>query len=87
MPDEDVWIFYRALSNLVRQHAGEQALRSALAQDEDYMRRIAAGHPRTPIIAEARQFFYELMTLGNDRPEHFTDEDWVQLKLIRDQWM
>jgi hypothetical protein len=87
LPDEDVWLFYRALSNLVRQHAGEQALRLALAQDEEYARRITAGQPRGPIALEARTFFYELMTLNNDKPNHFTEEDWMQLKLIREQWV
>ena len=86
LPDEDVWIFYRALSNLIRQHAGEQALRLALIKDDEYVQRASRGTPRGPIVAEARQFFYELMTLGHERPEHFTEEDWVQLKLIRDQW-
>jgi hypothetical protein len=87
LPDEDVWLFYRQLSNLVRAHAGEQALRLALVKDDEFARRVAAGHPKNPILTEARQFFYELMTLGNDRPNHFTEEDWMQLKLIRDQWI
>jgi hypothetical protein len=87
LPDEDVWVFYHALGNFVRQHAGEQALRFALAQDEDYAQRMSAGHPRQPILIEARTFFYELMTLTNDKPSHFTEEDWIQLKLIRDQWV
>ena len=87
LPDDDVWVFYRALGNLVRQHAGEQALRLALATDEEYTRRIAAGFARPPVLLEARQFFYELMTLGQDKPGHFTEEDWQQLKMIREQWM
>jgi hypothetical protein len=87
LPDEDVWVFYQALGNFVRQHAGEQALRLALAQDEEYARRLAAGHLKQQILIEARQFFYELMTLKNEKPAHFNEEDWMQLKLIRDQWV
>ena len=87
LPDEDVWVFYRQLSNLVRFHAGEAALKLASSKDDEFARRMASGHPKAPILAEARQFFYDLMTLGNDRPEHFTEEDWMQLKLIREQWV
>jgi len=32
LPDEDVWLFYRQLSNLVRQHAGEQAAEVGIQQ-------------------------------------------------------
>jgi hypothetical protein len=87
LPDEDVWLFYRQLSNLVRQYCGEQALRMASTRDDHYAQRLAEGHSRHAVVLEARQFFYDLMTLGNDRPGHFTEEDWIQLKLIRDQWV
>jgi hypothetical protein len=87
LPDDTVWMFYQQLSNLVRFHCGEQALRLASAQDDEYARRIIDGESRNQIVIEARHFFYELMTLGNDRPGHFTEDDWMQLKLIRDQWV
>jgi hypothetical protein len=87
LPDEDVWLFYQQLSNLVRQHAGEQALRLACSKDDYFANRLTAGFAKNAIITEARQFFHELMTLGNDRPSHFNEEDWVQLKLIREQWV
>jgi hypothetical protein len=86
LPDEDVWLFYQQLSNLVRQHAGERALRLASDKDDEFVRRISGGQPRAAILLEAKQFFYDLMTLGNEKPEHFNEEDWMQLKLIRDQW-
>ncbi len=87
LPDDSVWMFYQQLGNLVRFHCGEQALRLASAMDDDFARRLAGGDSRNQIVIEARTFFYELMTLGNDRPRHFTEDDWMQLKLIRDQWM
>jgi hypothetical protein len=87
LPDEDVWMFYRQLSNLVRAYAGEAALRLACSKDDEFVRRITGGQSKPQVLIEARQFFYELMTLGNVRPDHFTEEDWLQLKLIRDQWL
>jgi hypothetical protein len=87
LPDDDVWVFYQSLGNFVRQHAGEQALRLALSMDEEYAQRLAAGHLKQQILLEARTFFYELMTLNNEKPGHFLEEDWAQLKLIRDQWV
>jgi hypothetical protein len=87
LPDDEVWMFYQQLSNLVRFHCGEQALRLASAQDDEYARRLTTGESRNKLIGEARQFFYDLMTLGNEKPCHFTEDDWMQLKLIRDQWV
>jgi hypothetical protein len=87
LPDDDVWMFYRRLSDLVRCHAGEQALRVACKKDDEFARRLSTGESRNPILIEARQFFYELMTLNDDKPPHFNDEDWSQLKLIREQWV
>jgi hypothetical protein len=87
LPDDSVWLFYQQLRNLVRFHCGEQALRMACAEDEEYARRTAAGEPRVNIVADARHFFCQLTSLEDHRPAHFTEEDWVQLKLIRDQWV
>jgi hypothetical protein len=87
LPDDQIWMFYQQLSNLVRFHCGEQALRLASAQDDEYARSIDAGEPRAKVVSEARHFFYELMTLDNHKPSHFNEDDWMQLKLIRDQWI
>ena len=46
LPDDDVWIFYRELSNLVRRMAGEVALKLALAKDDDFAKRAATGTHR-----------------------------------------
>jgi hypothetical protein len=87
LPDEDVWLFYRQLSDLVRRYAGEQALRLASAKDDQFASRLAEGQSKNAIVLEARQFFYDLMTLGIVKPTHFNEEDWVQMKLIREQWV
>jgi hypothetical protein len=87
LPDDETWMFYQQLGNLVRYHCGEQALRLASRMDDEYARRLADGESRASIVADARQFFYDLMTLGEHKPSHFNEEDWGQLRLIRDQWM
>src|SRR5947207_48330 len=43
IPDEPVWIFYRSLANLVRQHAGQEALRLASKEDDLYAMRSKLG--------------------------------------------
>jgi hypothetical protein len=87
LPDDETWMFYQQLGNLVRYHCGEQALRLASRMDDEYARRLTAGEQRASIVADARHFFYDLMTLGEHKPTHFNEEDWGQLKLIRDQWI
>ena len=45
------------------------------------------GSVREQIESEAEVFFADLMGAGDHRPDWFSDEDWLQLKLIRDQWI
>ncbi|HVT90693.1 MAG TPA: hypothetical protein VHD56_17695 [Tepidisphaeraceae bacterium] len=86
-PDDNVWMFYRELAALVRQHCGQEALRLASAEDDMYAARVQMGQERTAIDDEAEQFFLNLMSTIDQRPEWFNEEDWSQLKLIRDQWI
>lgn len=87
VPDEPVWVFYRDLADLVRQYAGQEALRLASAEDDLYATRQALGSDRDAIEAEAEDFFSKLLGAGERRPDWFNDVDWAQLKLIRDQWI
>jgi hypothetical protein len=81
------WTFYRELAMLIRDHAGREALRLASAQDDAYAARVHRGHDPEVIAAEAELFFINLMTSFTTCPEWFHDEDFEQLKLLRDQWM
>jgi hypothetical protein len=87
VPDEPVWVFYRDLADLVRQYAGQEALRLASVEDDLYATRQALGSDREAIEAEAEEFFSQLLGAGERRPDWFNDIDWGQLKLIRDQWI
>jgi len=87
LPDEDVWMFYRQLADLVRTHAGEEALKLASAKDDHFAQRLANGESRERIAEDAEPFFHQLIGQLRERPNHFSEEDWQQLKLIRDQWV
>jgi hypothetical protein len=86
VPDEPVWIFYRDLADLVRQYAGHEALRLACTEDDLYATRLALGSDRSSVEADAEIFFSQLLGAG-DRPDWVSEDDWLQLKLIRDQWI
>ena len=64
-----------------------EALRMASKKDDELALRLSKGEQREQIAEEAEPFFHQLMGLGRQKPGHFTEEDWRQLKLIRDQWV
>jgi hypothetical protein len=86
-PDDDTASFYKALAYLVRQYAGQEALRLASAEDDMYAARLDMGAPREEIESEAEEFFRRFMGEADHCPDWFNEEDWSQLKLIRDQWI
>jgi hypothetical protein len=87
VPEEDVWIFYRDLAELVRQYAGQEALRLASAEDDIYATRIQLGSNRDAVESDAELFFSAILGTGEKRCDWFSEDDWRQLKLIRDQWI
>lgn len=86
-PDDDIWLFYKGLADLVRQHCGYEALRLASVEDDLYAARITMGQVRETIENDAEIFFYKLMGSNDQRPDYFNDSDWQQLKVLRDQWI
>lgn len=87
LPEEPVWLFYKALMSLVRDHAGQEALRLASREDDIYAKRVRMGCTRERIDADAEQFFEELMGHYDHCPEHFHEDDWHALQVFRDQWI
>lgn len=85
--DEETQQYYTQLADLVRQHAGAEALRLASAEDDMYAARVALGQDRSAIDDDAEAFFLRLLGPSDRCPEIFIDIDWQQLKLIRDQWI
>lgn len=86
LASEKVWMYYAQLANLVRQYAGLEALKLASKEDDLYAKRLAMGQVREKITGEAEDFFESIMGAGG-RPQHFNQEDWDQLRLIRNQWI
>ena len=78
-------MFYRSLADLVRQYAGQEALRLASTEDDLYAARISMGQTREKIEDEAEEFFQKLVP--GECPDWFNEEDYAQLRLIRDQWI
>ena len=89
VPDEPVWVFYRDMADLVRQYAGHEALRLASAEDDLFATRLALGAERDAVESDAETFFGQLIGMGSSekRPDWVSEDDWAQLKLIRDQWI
>lgn len=86
-PDDQVWLFYRELAHLVREYCGHEALRLASTEDDLYAARLSMGQFREKIEDDAESFFLKLMG-GHDKcPEWMNEEDWSQIKLLRDQWI
>lgn len=85
--DNDVWQFYRKLADVVREHAGAEALRLASAEDDRYEFRRRHGDPRADIKADAAEFFGELLCCGDDVPKWFSPDDFRQIRMIRSQWV
>ena len=78
-------MFYRNLADLVRQYAGQEALRLASIEDDLYAARINMGQTRENIENDAERFFSRIVP--RECPDWFNEEDFGQLKLIRDQWI
>ena len=86
---DPVWMFYQHMAQLVRQYCGQEALRLASQEDDRFAAatQLGGGATREEISQEAENFFASLTGFGEACPEHFNEEDWVQLKMIRNQWV
>jgi hypothetical protein len=84
---EVVWMFYAQLADLVRQYAGQEALKVASVEDDRYASLQRSGVPRKRIEDDADVFFARLVGNRNERPDYLNEEDWNQLKMLRDQWI
>jgi hypothetical protein len=84
-PMEDVWVFYRQLAAIVREYAGQEALRIASELDDGLARRQRLGEPRTYLEDEAEREFAGL--IPRHKPDWLTQEDYDALRLLRDHWI
>ena len=87
LASEELWLFYMQLKDLVKQHAGLEALKIASHEDDQYANRLRLGQDSEDIRAEARMFFRRIMGDMDGKPAMFSEDDWHQLKMMRDQWV
>ena len=86
IPDDAVWAFYKELQRLVRDAAGQEALRIASNEDDLYAALMQLGRTREEIEERADIFFKRLCPC-DETPDWFHETDYAQLKLLRDQWI
>jgi hypothetical protein len=84
-PSEEIWVYYRQLAAIVREYAGQEALRLASDLDDVLARRERLGEPRTELEDEAEREFAEF--LPRRKPDWLTQEDYAALRVLRDHWM
>lgn len=84
---DDCWVFYKGLANLIREQAGQEAMKLASAEDDCYAARLSMGQTRGHIEDDAETFFTRLLGDTDHCPDYFNHDDWDQLKLLRDQWI
>jgi hypothetical protein len=87
LASEPVWLFYMQLRDLVKVHAGQEALKMASKEDDSFANRVKLGQTVGDIRMEAYLFFRRIMGEGDERPIMFSEDDWHQLRLIRAQWV
>ena len=85
-PDDQVWLFYRSLADLVRHHCGSEALKIISAEDDTYAKRIQLGQTKAAIENEADIFFKKFIP-RDECPEWFNHEDYETMKIIRNAWI
>jgi hypothetical protein len=84
--DESLVSFYKKLSDVVKRHAGTEALHAAQRFHIDAMKKVNTGTPRAQVEDEADEFFMQL--LGHDRtPEWCSKELGEQIARVREQWV
>jgi hypothetical protein len=87
LPSHEVQQFFKNLSETVRRYSGQEALRLASREDDQYAIMSRTGVPKHVIQGKGQVFFSLLMGLESRKPDWFNEEDWSQLKIIRAQWI
>jgi hypothetical protein len=83
--DEHLQSFYKKLGDLVRRHAGQEALHAAQRFHTGAMKRVGTGESKAVLEDEADDFFLNL--LGHERtPEWCSREAADQIARLRQHW-
>ena len=84
--DDEVFAFYRSLAELVKQHAGAEALKLVRQQDAQLQtRKDARKEPIFKLRSEAASFFRQFLPAG-ERPDWFNDAAYAELIALWNKW-
>ena len=86
MADDNVWMFYGKLAELVRQHAAHEAFGIAQRIDAIYNERLQNGVAWREIERSATHFFGKMVS-SQRCPRWFKEEDYRQLVILRNFWV
>jgi hypothetical protein len=85
--NDKLWLFYGQLGDMVRRNAGTEALRLASLEDDYYMGQVRAGVPRQQVMTQAEIFFRKILGDRDEKPDYLNQEDYEQLRILRNQWI
>ncbi len=85
--DELTKDWYKRLARHVRKHAGLEAVRLAEEVNERYEMRKSIGQTDDAISDDAEEFFDGVCPNCETCPPLYRDEQWEQIKEIRDRWI
>jgi hypothetical protein len=85
--DESLRTFYHKLGDLVRKHAGQEALAAARRHHAQFSQRLKASEDRGAIEDDAEKYFFDLLGHGHGCPNWCSKEAFHQIVTWRDQWV
>lgn len=82
----DMMHFYGKLGDLVRRHAGQEAIRLVSRETESYRLRLLKGTPRANLQVEALELRQRVFGDFDARPNWISEEAWTQIEKMLKDW-
>jgi hypothetical protein len=83
---DEVIAFYNQLKELVRNYAGEEAIRVASKADDQFAARERQGDPPADIRRDADLLFRSILGDAHRTPDYFIFDDWHQIVVLKNAW-
>ena len=83
---DEVTAFYNQLRDLVKSHAGEQAIRLASKADDQFAARLTQGDAPADVRRDAHLFFRSILGDAHRTPDYLSFDDWHQLVVLKNAW-
>ncbi|MEM1012550.1 MAG: hypothetical protein AAGI46_10070 [Planctomycetota bacterium] len=85
--DEPTKRWYKQLANHVRKYTGREALRLSMEVNERFEARLAMGQTADDVAEDAETFFDSVCPNCGTCPPVYREEEWAQIREIRDKWI